>query len=59
MGGENLLNELLKFLSCRLVALTFDFLRQFVDRDQVVLVQLDRFAQFFDRGRRVAATTFQ
>ena len=38
---ENFLNELLKFFRCFLVALAFDLLGEFVDRDQVVLVQLD------------------
>ena len=38
---EDLLDQRLKLFRSFLIALAFDFLREFIDRDQVVLVQLD------------------
>jgi len=53
------LNQGLKLIRAFLITLAFDFLGEFIDCDEVVLIQLDCFAQLFDRGRRVAATTFE
>ena len=41
LRGENFLHEELKFLGAFIVALSFNFLGEFVNGDQIVLVQLD------------------
>jgi hypothetical protein len=41
------------------VTLSLDFFGEFVDRNQIALVQLDRSAQRFDCFSRVTATALQ